>query len=279
MTDSRIPHREPTGAHDRHHGAPLPRLFQPAIGGLPEPYTQFPACGPALQQAQHVPICRGNENALNHLRSCVVLLVLKQTCEETMTDWTLYGTYAEVGTASPVTLPELANGNCTALVGWHIDKGHYNRVCLDGLNVAVGVRGSTEVNQRKWTAVLYIDHRADAAQRIALSNIFGGRVGGDPARLARHVASVIEIDVVPILFKAGTDGGHLVVGRVGEAEWRPMTEPDGRRITLDGNPQAIAPDTTATISYVTRARLQDRGLSFVATGRKAVTAPFAYTGT
>jgi hypothetical protein len=60
-----------------------------------------------------------------------------------MTAWNLSGTYAEACTCAAacpcIMLSDPTEGTCTAIVGWHIDKGRFGDVALDGLNVAVGV--------------------------------------------------------------------------------------------------------------------------------------------
>ena len=57
--------------------------------------------------------------------------------------WNLSGMYAEACTCAAacpcIMLSDPTEGTCTAIVGWHIDKGQYGDIGLDGLNVAVGV--------------------------------------------------------------------------------------------------------------------------------------------
>jgi hypothetical protein len=58
--------------------------------------------------------------------------------------WSLRGTYFETcncDAACPcVMLSDPTQDDCTVLVAWHIDKGEYGDVSLDGLNVALYVR-------------------------------------------------------------------------------------------------------------------------------------------
>ena len=123
-------------------------------------------------------------------------------------------------------------GSCDALVGWHIERGHYGDVSLDGLNVAVGVHTPGNMKEKDWTAALYVDDRADERQREALTRIFGGQAGGYPARIAEHVATVAGVEVVPIRCESDAKRGRMQVGRGGEAEWEPIAGQGGGPVTI-----------------------------------------------
>ena len=83
--------------------------------------------------------------------------------------WTLEGSYFEscnCETTCPcIFLSAPTQGECTVLVGWHITKGSDDAVSLDGLNVMLMVHTPGKMHEVKWTAAVYIDERADAAQR------------------------------------------------------------------------------------------------------------------
>ncbi len=196
------------------------------------------------------------------------------------TAWNLSGTYAEACTcdaACPcIMLSDPTEGDCTALVGWHIDKGRFGDVSLDGLNVAVGVHTPGNMVQKDWTAVLYLDERANDTQRDALTQIFAGKAGGHPARIAEHIAKVAGVEVVPIAFESDGKSGRMKVGRVGEAEWQPIAGQGGGTVTIQGNPLAISPGHAAVVGRASHARLNDHGISFEASGRQAMVAPFTY---
>jgi len=50
-------------------------------------------------------------------------------------------------------------GDCTAVVGWHIDKGNLGAVDLTGLNVAMAVYTPGAMHLTKWRAALYWTRR------------------------------------------------------------------------------------------------------------------------
>ena len=78
------------------------------------------------------------------------------------------------------------NGFCESVLFWHIGHGHYGDLNLDGLSfVRVGRwEGELWAGRVKGTAGIFIDGRADERQAEVLPRIFGGQVGGFPARVA-----------------------------------------------------------------------------------------------
>ena len=197
------------------------------------------------------------------------------------THWSLNGFYAEVCTCDAIcpciTLSDPTQGTCTALVGWHLDQGSYGEVALDGLNVAVGLHTPGNMAAKDWTAVLYLDERADPTQREALTAIFSGQAGGHPAAIAEHIARVAGVKAVPIHFESDGRSGHIRVGEVGEAEWQPIEGQGGGPVTVQGNPLAIAPGHAAVVGRARQARWNDEGIAFEVSGRQAMVSPFHYS--
>src|SRR5215467_15693866 len=76
------------------------------------------------------------------------------------------------------------NGFCESVLFWHIQRGQYGDVDLNGLSfVRVGRwEGDLWAGKAKGAAGLFIDERADERQAEALQLIIGGRVGGFPAQ-------------------------------------------------------------------------------------------------
>jgi hypothetical protein len=70
-------------------------------------------------------------------------------------------------------------GECLGVLSWLIEDGRVDDVVLDGLAVAMAMRYHDDEPGSPWTFVVYVDVRADAAQREALEAIYTGRLGGD----------------------------------------------------------------------------------------------------
>jgi hypothetical protein len=196
--------------------------------------------------------------------------------------WTLDGTYTEACTCEAIcpciVLSDPTGGSCTALVGWHIQKGKMGGTSLDGLNIALGVHTPGNMKEKDWTAALYVDQRASEPQRQALTQIFGGQAGGHLGRIAQHIAKVAGVHFVPITFETDGRRGTLKVGDVGSSDWEPVEGQGGGDVTVQGNPLAISPGHTAVIGRAKKARFKDHGMSFEASGRQAMVAPFSYAG-
>ena len=98
-------------------------------------------------------------------------------------------------------------GVCTGALSWRILEGAVGDVGLDDLCVVLLCRYSDDEPGSPWSWELYLDERADAAQREALEEIYTGRLGGTPlsqfpwafkpSRLLAVVPGAIEIDHTP----------------------------------------------------------------------------------
>src|SRR5437016_3606461 len=136
------------------------------------------------------------------------------------------GQYIESRTADVYTGPCFANSevNLTgqeAVLAWHVDKGTWENVPLDGLSVAAVVRASATLgdafsNPLPAKAVLIVDQRASAAQREAL-------VGFAQAQAGKLLSTVVATEAQPIRFtvdasKHGT--ASLQVGNLAEISTR-----------------------------------------------------------
>ena len=81
------------------------------------------------------------------------------------------------------------DGFCEGILAWHIQKGRYGTVTLDGLNVVMvgAFKGNVWENPTDFVDAIFMDDRANEAQRGALQMIFSGRAGGWPKRFGEFV--------------------------------------------------------------------------------------------
>jgi hypothetical protein len=70
-------------------------------------------------------------------------------------------------------------GECLGVLSWVIEDGRADDLPLDGLKVAMAVRYHDDEPGSPWRFVLYLDARADEAQRAVLEGIYTGALGGD----------------------------------------------------------------------------------------------------
>ncbi len=196
------------------------------------------------------------------------------------TPWSLKGTYFETcncDLACPcVFLSPPTTGECTVLVGWHIDQGRFASTGLDGLNVALAVHVPGHMGRTKWKAAVYFDARASAGQQDALRQIFTGQAGGHPAVLVSFVGEVLGVKSVPIEYQAEGKRRHLTIAGIAEAEIEALKGAGGADVTVSGHPLCIAPGFPATVAKSRKLSYRDHGLHWEISEKNGFFSPFAY---
>jgi hypothetical protein len=146
----------------------------------------------------------------------------------------IYGDYVEARTADVYTGPCFANaevglvGNL-AVFGWKINRGEWHGASLDGLAVVAAVKarntlGDVYESAYPVHAVLIVDSRANAEQRLALQS-FAKKMGGD------LLQDVVQVDYAPIQFEKANNDEHnmqvkLTAGTLATIETRAMNAKD-----------------------------------------------------
>lgn len=165
----------------------------------------------------------------------------------TMTEWMIRG--PEIASCNcaygcPCQFNSLpTDGSCRAAVGMHIEKGHYGKVKLDGLNWAATAAWPGAIPMGHGEILPIVDERATEAQREALLKIMSGQDTEPGATFFQVFISMCDKihDPMfkPITFEVdmNTCKGHLnvpgVVDVKTEAISNPMTKkPHHARVTL-----------------------------------------------
>jgi hypothetical protein len=122
------------------------------------------------------------------------------------------GTYVEARTAEVFAGACIMNGEAAttgreALLAWKVDKGQVGGVTLDGLAVVAALAADTNLGiheiggeSNPARAAVYVDARANAAQRKALVSMVKSLSGG-------LIGSVVQESAAPIQF---ADNGHQI---------------------------------------------------------------------
>jgi hypothetical protein len=122
------------------------------------------------------------------------------------------GTYVEARTAEVFAGACIMNGEAAttgreALLAWKVDRGQVNGVTLDGLAVVAALAAETNLGIHEIggestpaRAAIYVDSRANAAQRKALVTMVKSLSGG-------LIGSVVQETAAPIQF---ADNGHQI---------------------------------------------------------------------
>lgn len=196
--------------------------------------------------------------------------------------WKLGGTYFEAcncATACPcLFLSAPTEGECTALVAWHIDEGNFGDIDLDGLNIALAVHSPGHMMEVDWKAVLYLDERANQDQKDALTQIFGGQAGGHPARLGEHIGEVLGVESAAIEYHAGEKRRSIRIGNVGEADIEAVVGQNEADITISNHLLAVAPGYPGVLAESSKLAYRDHGFEWELSGKNGLYSPFTYQG-
>jgi len=170
-----------------------------------------------------------------------------------------------------------SRGVCDVALIFHIDKGNYGDVALDGLNVAVIVHTPGPMADGNWTAAAYIDERADDQQTAALGAIFTGVEGGPMAAFAPLISTQLGVKKVPIRYSIqGKRRSAEIPGIMQMAvEPIPTMHPSGEIWTTLGHP--VAPDRIALAMGSSGSTVADYGMRWDNSGRNGHYAPISWS--
>jgi hypothetical protein len=176
---------------------------------------------------------------------------------------------------------------CEGILFWHIQKGRYGNVDLDGLNVGMlgSFRGNAWHKARDFKQAIFMDERADESQRGALQSIFSGQAGGWPKRFGEMVQgemqgfafAPIKVEIAPDLSKWSAEiPAHNVTAAV-EALMGPTSE--GKVTKIYNLPGAeTGPGGVATWGRATADRADAFGFKWERTGKSSKLIAFKWSG-
>jgi hypothetical protein len=209
----------------------------------------------------------------------------------TVPNWRLMGDWFDICSCSIPCPCEFAqaptNNACNGLLAWHVRNGHYGgHVRLDGLNLLglSAFEGNVWAGEGKVRMGLFIDERADEAQRQALQTIFGGQAGGWPAFFATMIGEFRGVEFAPIEFEVA-DGlafwraeiPDRVVGRA-DALTGPTT-PAGKRVqTINPPGSEVGPGHVATWGCSVELRTDGFGFKWTGKNWSSKHIPFDWSG-
>jgi hypothetical protein len=73
-------------------------------------------------------------------------------------------------------------GECLGALSWIVQEGHAGDVDLANMRAVLASRYHDDEPGSPWTFALFVDARGDEQQRLAMADIFTGRLGGSPAK-------------------------------------------------------------------------------------------------
>jgi hypothetical protein len=205
----------------------------------------------------------------------------------TQKSWKLTGDYFETCSCdvvcpclvspNPPLTARPSQGACDVAIAFHIDRGSYDGVLLDGLNVAVVGHVPGPMADGNWTLAAYIDERADDRQSAALEAIFGGAEGGPMAAFAPLVGAHLGVRKVPITYsiQGKTRSAEIPDVMRMSVDPLPTMHPGGEIWTSAGHP--IAPDKLALAMGGKDSTFTDHGMRWDNSGKNGHYAPIAWS--
>lgn len=113
-------------------------------------------------------------------------------------------------------------GNCEAFNGYRVRKGSFDGTKLDGVKVAWGLWWPKAIHQGNGVGRLYIDN-ATPAQRKAIDQIWGGKVGGGVFQVFNSTfTKVLPPKTAKIDWKFGGYDSSFTVKGIGSVESEPI---------------------------------------------------------
>lgn len=177
------------------------------------------------------------------------------------------------------------NNECDGILVWHVRRGSYGGVPLDGLNVAaLGYFKGNLWAGAKASMAMFIDERANPKQREALQAIFGGKAGGWPAGFAQNIAEVRGMEFAPIEVEIAHDLSTWRASIPGRAEAKaealtgPTTPPGKRVQTINPPGSEVGPGGVATWAASTVDRADAFGFKWNRRGQSSKHIAFNWRG-
>jgi len=156
------------------------------------------------------------------------------------------GDYLETRSADVYTGACFANGEVNlvgneAILAWHVKKGSWNGVALEGMTVAAAVRANATLgdpyeNPYPAKAVLLVDDQASEAQRAALVS-FAQHMGGE---LLKNVQQVVPVQMELVVNAERHGAAMLRAGQFATVQTRSI----GSQDHLCGNEVTFYPPLT-----------------------------------
>jgi hypothetical protein len=169
-------------------------------------------------------------------------------------------------------------GKCEGGWTWHVERGRYGDVALNGLNFSVIVDWPGAIHEGNGHALILLDERADASQREAIETLLGGSAGGPWGVLCWTWPTVDGPHAVPYDLRLDGVRSYMNAGGMVELEMEPISNP----VTgVEVHPGAVLPegivfkegDFGSSKTY----RVSN-GIGFAHPGKYTAIGPFDYSG-
>jgi hypothetical protein len=122
-------------------------------------------------------------------------------------------------------------GDCQALAGFQIKRGHFGDTQLDGLRAVAVMQWPGPIHEGSGKAFIIVDQRADEQQRQALLSILSGAETDMGATIWNVFAATFEevfepaFETIDIAIDVDGRHGHVTVEGLAQSVGRPILNP------------------------------------------------------
>ena len=167
-------------------------------------------------------------------------------------------------------------GTCDGTLAWHVDKGSVDGVDVSGRTIVILCHIPGNILKGNWNVRIYVDDKADAAQKDALVNVWTGKLGGPVADLAQLVGRVDAIEQASVTFDVEGVKGTLKVGKVIEAGLEPFKGATGKETALHDSIFTTIPGSPAYVGKASHYRATAPGFDVALENHNAVSGSFRF---
>ena len=172
------------------------------------------------------------------------------------------------------------NGTCDSVLAYHFDAGTIDGVDVTGRTIAMVSHIPGNVLNGNFRVALYLDEGTSDPQQEALLNVYGGKLGGPVAELAKLIGEVVSVERTPIRFDVNEGRGTLSIGQVSQAVLEPYKGPDGATTTLSNTIFSTVPGAPVYVGKATRysSHHAELGHNIELAGHNALQSTFVFDG-
>lgn len=167
-------------------------------------------------------------------------------------------------------------GHCDVVLAFRIDRGAYGKTDLAGLHAVQALTTPGEMSKGGGTMAVYVDSRANPAQRAALEAIFGGQAGGPPSLMGPMIAHRLPTKAAQIEFSASDNTRKLSIAGITEVTVEGVVGRDGKQVVwLDNVTHPFSGRLAAARG--TSSHYKDHSMNFENSGRNGHFSPIKWS--
>jgi len=160
----------------------------------------------------------------------VTLSAVDREVMSTKTKWSIEADYLQAcncdyGCPCEFNAPP-TRGFCDGMGAWRITDGKFGDISLSGLGLAFAASWPKAMHEGNGTVCIFVDEKANSAQREALLAIARGKAGGLPFEIiASTISKVLDPHFVPFRFNLKGRNSSVTIGNAFAISLGPILNP------------------------------------------------------